>query len=111
GQILATKKSRQFELGVKGQYSIDKLAQQWGVNWFHINRPEADNINGTYMWDGQSTHQGLEGYWQGRLGAWSLAGGAMLLDATRHHSAQDFINGKSPVNVPKYTAKLSTAYT
>ncbi len=111
GEILATKKSRQFELGVKGQYSLDKLAQQWGVNWFHINRPEADSINSNYVWDGQSTHQGLEGYWQGRLGAWSLAGSAMLLDATRQNSAQDFINGKSPVNVPKHTAKLSSAYT
>lgn len=111
GQILPTMKSRQFELGVKGQYNINKLAQQWGVNWFHIHKPEADFINYTYMPDGRSTHQGLEGYWQGRLGAWSLAGSAMLLDATRQNSAQDFINGKSPVNVPKHTAKLSTAYT
>ncbi|MBI2732200.1 MAG: TonB-dependent receptor [Aquabacterium sp.] len=111
GQILPTMKSRQVELGVKGLYSVNKLAQQWGVNWFHIHKPEADIINATYMLDGQSTHQGLEGYWQGRLGAWSLAGSAMLLDAARHNSAQDFLNGKSPVNVPKRTAKLSTAYT
>ncbi|MBI5924167.1 MAG: TonB-dependent receptor [Aquabacterium sp.] len=110
GAILPTMKSRQWELGIKGQYTLDKSTQQWGLNWFHIKRPEADYINLTYMPDGLSTHQGLEGYWQGRMGAWSLAGSGMVLDAKRHGSAQDFINNKSPVNVPAHTIKLSGAY-
>ncbi|TAK92552.1 MAG: TonB-dependent receptor [Aquabacterium sp.] len=110
GAILPTMKSRQWELGVKGQTNQDKASQQWGLNWFHIKRPEADIINSTYVLDGLSTHQGIEGYWQGRTGSWLLGGSGMLLDAKRHGSAQVFLDDRNPVNVPEHTLKVSVAY-
>lgn len=114
GQVLPALKSRQFELGVKSQStlqtSLGHLNQQWGANWFHIHRPVAGDVGGAYLTDGGATHQGLEGYWQGRLGAWSAAGSAMVIDAQRDGSATDGVNGKTPVNVPRRTVKLSGAY-
>jgi iron complex outermembrane receptor protein len=114
GEVLRALKSRQVEIGVKSQQSVETgaglLRQQWGANLFHIHRPEAGNVQGAYALDGQSTHQGLEAYWQGRLGAWSAAGSAMVLDAERSGSVNDALNGKRPVNVPRQTLKLSAAY-
>ena len=106
GQVLPALKSRQLEAGLKGQAN----GQQWGANWFHINRPEAGLVGGDYQFDGESIHQGLEGYWQGRTGPWSMAASAMAIKAERQNSTTDAINGKHPVNVPSTTLKLSGAY-
>jgi iron complex outermembrane receptor protein len=111
GQVMPTLKSRQLELGVKGQYNAPRLSTQWGTNWFHIRRPEASTIDNVYQYDGQSTHQGLEAYWQGRSGPWAVSGSVMVLDAKRLGSATDSVNGKHPVNVPADMIKLSGAYT
>ncbi len=112
GQVLPVLKSRQVEAGVKSQYALDRLSGQWGANVFRIRRPEAATLsNNVFAIDGSSVHQGAEAYWQGRLGAWGLSGSAMLLDATRHGSATDSINGKAPVNVPKHAMTLSGSHT
>ncbi|MDO9235541.1 MAG: TonB-dependent receptor plug domain-containing protein [Aquabacterium sp.] len=111
GQILPAHKSRQLELGVKGQYTADHLHAQWGMNWFSIVRPEAVDVNNTFAYDGQSRHAGVEGYWQGRIGMWGLSGSAMLLDAKRQNSRQDGVNGRRPTNVPGNTLKVSGSYT
>lgn len=114
GEVLPAIKSRQVELGIKSQQTADfkpgTLRYQWGGNVFHINRPEAGNVNGNYAVDGSAVHRGLEGYWQGRLGAWSAGGSAMVIDAKRSGSTTDGVNGKRPVNVPYHAIKLSGAY-
>jgi len=111
GEILPAAKSRQWEVGVKGQ-----LAQtDWSVNWFHVVRPEAasithDDDSKTYQRDGDSRHQGLEAQLATRIGAWGLNASAMVLDAERRHSANSAVNGKAPANVPDYSVKLGNSY-
>jgi iron complex outermembrane receptor protein len=112
GRNLPALKSRQTELGVKGQ----ETGWQWSVNAFRITQPQAsyllnpDDGTVTYAMDGDARHQGLEGQVQTQLGAWSLDASAMVLDAERRHSANSGINGKQPVNVPNHTVKLSSDY-
>ncbi|MFZ4552252.1 MAG: TonB-dependent siderophore receptor [Aquabacterium sp.] len=103
-------KSRQTELGVKGQVNTPHSTQQWSVNVFHIARPEgATNADDVYLIDGQSKHIGIEGSWQGRAGAWGWGSSAMVLDAKRENS--QFAANKSPVNVPDQLLKVSGSYT
>ncbi len=107
GEVLPIRKSRQIELGLKGE----RGKQSWGVNWFRIARPEAAVLgDGRFDWDGQSLHQGVEGYWHAQYGAWTVYTSAMALSAKRQDSQQAGIDGKRPVNVPEHTVKLSTAY-
>ena len=110
GAPLPTSKSRQTEVGVKGQGSVHDWAVQWGVNLFRTTRPQEANVNGDFVIDGSSRHQGLEASWQGRRGAWGLFGSAMLLDATRRSSAQAGVSGQSPINVPDSVLKASGSY-
>jgi len=112
GQVLPVLKSRQVEAGVKGQYAASRLSAQWGLNVFRIRRPEAGTLSdNSYGYDGSSLHQGTEGYWQGRMGAWGLSASGMVLDATRRGSATEGINGKAPVNVPTHAVTLSGSHT
>ena len=111
GQILAAARSRQTELGVKGQYRHGAVSAQWGGNLFVTDRPVADVVNSTYQYDGRALHRGLEGFWQGRTGPWAMAASAMVLDAERRDSATASLNGKEPVNVPRQTVKLSGSHT
>lgn len=110
GSPLPALKSRQTEVGVKGQGSVQDWAVQWGVNLFRTTRPQEANVNGNFVIDGSSRHQGLEASWQGRRGAWGLFGSAMLLDATRRSSAQAGVNGQRPINVPDNVLKASGSY-
>lgn len=109
GDVLPARKSRQIEVGLKGQ----RGQHDWSVNWFRIVRPEAGPVAGpanpSYVWDGDSLHQGLEGSWQGRYGAWTVYASAMVLDTERRGSA-NADTGEQPVNVPAHTLKLSTQY-
>ncbi|WP_374257586.1 TonB-dependent siderophore receptor [Aquabacterium sp.] len=103
-------KSRQTELGVKGQVNTPHTTQQWSASVFHIARPEgATNADDVYLIDGQSKHIGIEGSWQGRAGAWGWGSSAMVLDAKRENS--QFAANKSPVNVPDQLLKVSGSYT
>lgn len=108
GDPLPAQKSRQVELGVKGQES----QSQWSVNLFQITRPQTGLDAGNYMvLDGQARHRGLEGQWQTQMGAWNVDAGAMLIDAERRGATLNTsFNGKEPVNVPKHTLKASVTY-
>ncbi|MDO9003008.1 MAG: TonB-dependent siderophore receptor [Aquabacterium sp.] len=110
GEPLPAQKSRQFEIGVKGQ----ETEWGWALNAFQIHRPQAGTINTlpdpTYTLDGQAVHTGLEGQLQSHWGPWDLNASAMLLHAERQGSANAQLNGKQPVNVPDYTFKLSADY-
>lgn len=110
GESLPSQKSRQFEVGVKGQESD----WGWGVNAFQIHRPQFGTIDTqplpTYALDGEAVHTGLEGQLQSHWGPWDLNASAMLLHAERQGSANAQINGKQPANVPEYTLKLAADY-
>lgn len=110
GQVLPALKSRQTEVGVKGQYAHEDVSAQWGANVFEIRRPQADTIDNTYRVDGDARHRGLEGFWHGRVGAWGLGGSVMFIDAERRGSSQADVNGNAPVNVPEHALKLSGSY-
>lgn len=110
GQILPALKSRQIELGVKGQYAHEGVSAQWGTNVFEIRRPQAETVGNTYQLDGDARHRGIEGFWQGRMGAWGLGGSVMFIDAERRGSQLEGVSGKNPVNVPERAIKLSGSY-
>jgi iron complex outermembrane receptor protein len=115
GEVLPAAKSRQWELGMKGQ----SAQLGWSIDWFHIVRPEARSVfqgtddNGyvyTYQRDGESVHQGLEGQMQARVHAWTINASAMVLDAKLRNSSKEGFDGKAPANVPDYAIKLAAAY-
>lgn len=110
GQILPALKSRQTEVGVKGQYAHADVSAQWGANVFEIRRPQAETIDNRYRLDGDARHRGLEGFWYGRIGAWGLGGSVMFIDAERRGSSLADVNGHTPVNVPEHALKLSGSY-
>jgi iron complex outermembrane receptor protein len=64
----------------------------------------------TRVRDGSQVHRGLEATAATRIGAWSIGGGAMALQARREGSAVAALNGLRPVNVPAYTLKLQLGY-
>ena len=112
GRALRAQKSRQTEVGIKGQDN----GLQWGVNLFQVIRPEtnyqinSDVSSAIYALDGDARHRGLEGQLQTVVGAWGLDASAMVIDADRRHSADSSLNGKRPVNVPDKTIKLPADY-
>ena len=110
GQVLPALKSRQTELGVKGQYVAGAVSALWGTNLFEIRRPQAETVSNTFQIDGDARHRGLEAFWQGRMGAWGLGGSVMFIDAERRGSQDSSVNGKSAVNVPEHSVKLSGSY-
>lgn len=111
GEVLPAMKSRQWEVGVKGQDG----QTNWSLAYFHIVRPEAasvmlEDFSKVYQLDGDSRHQGIEGQVHTRIQNYGLDLSAMLLDARRRHSVNDDINGKAPSNVPDYTLKMGHSY-
>lgn len=104
-EIMPAAKSRQLEIGVKGQSE----GQQWGFNWFRIQHPDFEIVDAIYQRDGGSVHRGLEGYWQAQYGQLGVNASAMILDAEREGSAV-VADGRTPVNVPNLSLKLSTSY-
>lgn len=111
GQTLPAVKSRQWEVGLKGQCSP---VTNWALGYFHVVRPEAASVAAgadlLYTLDGDARHQGLEGQLRTRLGRYGLDLSALIMDATRRHSSNEAINGKKPSNVPDYTVKMSHRY-
>jgi len=111
GEVLPAMKSRQWEIGVKGQEG----QTNWSLDYFHVIRPEAasitqDDFSKIYQLDGDSRHQGIEGQLHTRIQNYGLDLSAMVLDARRRHSATDSINGKAPTNVPDYAIKMGHSY-
>lgn len=110
GSPLPLFKSRQTEVGLKGQVLGARATHHWSVSAFRISKPEgATTPSDVYVVDGTSQHVGLEGAWQGRRGPWTWAGSAMLLDAKRKDSV--YAANLAPTNVPERLIKLSTGYT
>jgi iron complex outermembrane receptor protein len=107
GAVLPAQKSRQWEVGVKGQQDNTN----WSINYFRIVKPEASSLfNGTgydFAVDGNALHQGLEGRVHTRISDYTLDLSAMVMDAERRGSAKPGVNGKAPVNVPDHTLKMS----
>lgn len=122
GQALPALKSRQLELGVKHEGPTF----DWRVAAFDIRRPATGDFhtdNGAAALDdcsdadpclrrtdGSARHRGLEAEAQWQLGALSLRGSAMLLQARRNGSSNADLNGLKPTNVPARSAKLQAAY-
>ncbi|MGE5453130.1 MAG: TonB-dependent siderophore receptor [Acidobacteriota bacterium] len=106
GRPLPAQRTRQIELGLKGQCAHTN----WSLNWFRTQKPEANAIGTVYQIDGDSLHKGVEGQIRTALGSWTLDASAMWLDAERRHSADASINGLHPTNVPDHTVKLGAGY-
>jgi len=113
GQALPALRSQQVELGLKGLLDNG----DWTVAAFDIDRPVSADVGScdldascTRVRDGSQVHRGVEGSANTRIGAWSLGGGAMALQARRQGSADAALNGLRPVNVPAYTLKLQVGY-
>jgi iron complex outermembrane receptor protein len=114
GQVLPALKSRQVEVGLKG----DSGPWNWQLAAFRIHRPMSniDYCNITYaacvgQYDGEALHQGIEANAQWTSGAWSAGGGVTFLDAKRQGSVlQPANNGKRPPNVPDLVARAHAAW-
>jgi iron complex outermembrane receptor protein len=106
GQALPALKSRQLELGFKhaGQALDTRIAL------FDIRRPATNDVQGLRRIDGSAVHRGVEAEAEWRLGALSLRGSAMLLQARRRGSEDATLNGLRPTNVPARSVKLQAAY-
>ncbi|MEO7392006.1 MAG: TonB-dependent siderophore receptor [Ramlibacter sp.] len=114
GQPLPALKSRQTEVGVKGE----TREVRWSAAWFDIVRPlfgdaGACDMAGscTRQVDGEAHHRGLELTAGMQAGPWTLDGGATWLDAKRRGGTIDpSLNGKRPINVPGGVVRASVAY-
>ena len=110
GAPLPLFKSRQTEIGVKGQTQGEHGVHNWSLAAFRISKPEgATTPTDVYVMDGRSQHLGVEASWQGRQGPWAWASSVMLLDAKRKDSM--YAANLAPTNVPDRLIKLSGAYT
>ena len=114
GQALPALKSRQVEAGIK--HASDNVDAALTV--FDIDRPQTADVGScddaddscTRVIDGSARHRGLEAQFALRSGPWDWQLSAMLLDAQRRGSSQAGVNGTRPVNVPRATLRLGTAY-
>ncbi|MBG9387122.1 TonB-dependent siderophore receptor [Caenimonas aquaedulcis] len=114
GQVLPALKSRQVEVGVKGE----REGLGWQLVLFRIHRPMSniDYCNRTYascvgQSDGEAVHQGVEANLNWARGPWSAGGGVTLLNAKRRGSALEPAgNGKRPVNVPDAVVRAHVAW-
>lgn len=114
GQVLPAAKSSQWEFGLRGG------AGPWGwqAALFQIERPltNFDFCSRTFTcsvgdYDGEALHRGLEASTQWAEGPWQVWAGVMLLDAKRQGSVHEpAVNGKRPVNVPDFAARLNASY-
>lgn len=113
GAPLPVHKSRQTELGLKGQAPWLGGQQNWSASLFAIRKPQGagDPATGTFQLDGTATHRGVELQWQTRQGPWQLAAGGMWIDTERRGSANPAVNGQESTNVPDHTLRLSGQYT
>jgi iron complex outermembrane receptor protein len=114
GQALPALKSRQVEVGLKGE----RDAWGWQLALFRIKRPMSniDFCNRTFsacvgQYDGEAVHQGMEANVQWASGPFSAGGGLTLLDAKRQGSTlEPTNNGKRPPNVPDLVARAHAAW-
>ncbi|WP_374595371.1 TonB-dependent siderophore receptor, partial [Aquabacterium sp.] len=110
GAVLPAQKSRQLEIGIKGQ--SDSLT--WAADWFDVHQPTTSDIGIKpaliTILDGDEHHRGIEGQVGTTLGALHLDASGMWLDAKREGSQDTTVDGHTPTNVPRYALKLQAAY-
>jgi iron complex outermembrane receptor protein len=113
GQALPALRSKQFELGLKGQAHTTR----WQATIFNIRRPQsadACNADGdicTRQIDGQAHHRGLELSGGLTHGQWNGDVSAAWLDAKRQHAEIDSnMNGQTALNVPRMTLRGLVQY-
>jgi iron complex outermembrane receptor protein len=121
GQALPALKSRQLELGLKQRSE----ALQWQLALFDLRRPVWSDLRAdtgldegacsdarpcTRRADGQARHRGMEAEAEWQLGALSLRGSVLALQARRQGAANAERNGLRPTNVPERSAKLQAAW-
>ena len=118
GAALPALKSKQFELGIKG----DANDIRWSATYFDISRPMFGDLGScdktgscTRQVDGTEKHRGIE-LTAGTQAAtatkpWHVDGGVTLIDAKRQAGTIDpSLNGLRPTNVPDWILRLNAAY-
>ena len=111
GAVLPAAKSRQTELGIKGQ----RDSTTWSAALFDVHQPtngdrDAGGGLSLHTRDGDEHHRGVEGQLGTTLGALRLDASGMWLHAQREGSQDATVNGHTPTNVPRYALKLQAAY-
>ena len=112
GQALPTLRSKQKEVGIKGQ----TMQHAWQATAFDISRPATSDASSggllTRQIDGEARHQGME--LSGETSAishWTLGASYTWLDAKREGgTVTPAINGQSPINVPNYVLRGVAEY-
>jgi iron complex outermembrane receptor protein len=114
GQALPALRSKQSEIGVKGQW----VRSRWQASWFDITRPVAGDEGAcneantcTRKIDGQAKHRGLElsaglthAQWH-----WDIA--TTWINATRQQAVIDpSLNGQRALNVPRMSLRAQAQY-
>lgn len=108
GQFLGVQRSKQAELGAKGQVGH---ALSWNTALFHIARPLAYDYAGERIVDGTQTHSGLDAGLQWHQQQWLLAGQMQWIHARiSGTSINTDLNGSTPLNVPNYTLRAMAQY-
>jgi iron complex outermembrane recepter protein len=114
GAPLAAQKSRQIELGAKGERgssgnSADSTAS-WSLALFDIERPTVTDTGDAYFADGTQRHRGIEGSLAWRSGPVSVNASAMVLKARREGAQDASLNGLEPTNVPARSLRLQGGF-
>ena len=108
GQFLGVQRSRQAELGAKGQVGKEL---SWNAAMFYIERPLAYDYAYERVVDGTQTHKGLDAGLQWRHPQWLLAGQAQWLGARLSGALLNTaLNGSKPLNVPARTLRAQAQY-
>lgn len=111
GSYLPVAKSRQLEVGYKGQWQQTYAS----VNLFSTKRPVGAFVTDsagatTYQLDGIARHEGIEADVRHRMGPVQLNGNAILMKARREGSVQAGIDGLQPTNVPDHSVRAQVQY-
>lgn len=111
GAVLPAAKSRQTEVGIKGQ----RESTNWSAALFDVHQPTSGDLDvggglSQHVRDGDEHHRGIEGQIGTTLGALHLDASGMWLHAKREGSQDATVNGNTPTNVPRYALKLQAAY-
>jgi iron complex outermembrane recepter protein len=110
-QALPALRSRQTEIGIKGQQRTSSNTLDWSVAAFDIRQPLVDEGASAYTIDGTQRHRGLEASIQGSFRPWTWGGSLTVLNARQQgRSAQPALNGLKPTNVPSHILRLNAAY-
>lgn len=122
GQILPALKSRQLEVGIKGQTrlipspafshnNLDGWLLNWGADLFQTIKPQEDTVNNAYVVDGKTRSRGLEANARIQHQHWFGYTSLMLINPERSGSSVSDRNGKAPVNVSNRALTLGGGYT